>query len=226
MAVGVDINFTAAFTDPDSLNGHSAKWDWGDGSFDTQSSVSSPVQASHAYGEPGIYTVELTVTDSDGLSASATYQFVVVYDPSGGFVSGGGWIDSPAGAYIPAPSLTGKATFAFVSRYTKGKVVPTGNTQFKFKTASLNFSSDNYFWLVVTGGNTALFSGSGTINDLLAQNGDPYKFKVWANDGQPDTFRIRIWWEDTDGSEYDIYDNADDQPIDGGTIVVHRGKGK
>ena len=226
VAVGVAIEFTAVFTDPDSFSGHTAVWNWDDDSSTTQNNINSPVQASHAYGAPGIYTVGLIVTDSDDLSASATYQYVVVYDPNGGFVTGGGWIDSPAEAYIPAPSLTGKATFAFVSKYTKGKQVPTGNTQFKFKTASLNFSSDNYYWLVVTGGDTAKFSGSGTINDQLAPNGDPYKFKVWANDGQPDTFRIRIWWEYIDGSEIDIYDNAADQPIDGGSIVVQKGKGK
>ncbi len=43
----------------------------------------------------------------------------MVYDPDDGFVTGGGWIDSPAGACQPDPNLSGKATFGFVSRYKK-----------------------------------------------------------------------------------------------------------
>jgi len=31
--------------------------------------------------------------------------------PSAGFVTGSGWINSPAGAYVSDPSLTGRATF-------------------------------------------------------------------------------------------------------------------
>ena len=47
---------------------------------------------------PGIYDVELTVNDRTVDSEPAT-TMVVVYDLTGGFVTGGGWIDSPAGAY-------------------------------------------------------------------------------------------------------------------------------
>ncbi len=188
--------------------------------------MTSPVQASHAYGEAGIYTVTLSVTDPDNLSDTASYQYVVVYDPNGGFVSGGGWIDSPAGAYIANDSLSGKANFGFVSKYIKGKQAPTGTTEFQFKTTGLNFHSGHYYWLVVTGGDTAMFSGSGTINGLLAPNGEPYNFKIWAYDGQPDTFRIRIWWEDNGGAEHDIYDNGAHQSLGGGSIVVHKSKSK
>ena len=44
----------------------------------------------------------------------------------GGFVTGGGWIDSRPGAYRPEPELYGKATFGFVSKYKKGATTPTG----------------------------------------------------------------------------------------------------
>ena len=43
---------------------------------------------------------------------------------------------------------------------------------------------------------------------------------IWATDGSPDTFRIRIWYE-ANGSEIDVYDNGVDQAIGGGNIVVH-----
>jgi hypothetical protein len=145
---------------------------------------------------------------------------LVVYDPDGGFVTGGGWIDSQPGAYVPDPSLTGKAPFGFVSKYKKGASVPLGQTRFQFQVADLNFHSDRYEWLVVTGGDYAKFKGSGTINDALAPNGEAYKFMVSAGDGEPDTFRIKLWWEEGD-TEYIVYDNGMNQPIGGGSIVIH-----
>jgi hypothetical protein len=95
--------------------------------------------------------------------------------------------------------------------------VPTGNTEFVFKSADLNFHSSEYDWLVVNqGGTNAQFKGSGTING----SGD-YKFMLWAGDDDPDTFRIKIWYEDG-GSEIVVYDNGMDQAIGGGNIVVHK----
>ncbi|MGD8856404.1 MAG: PKD domain-containing protein [Chloroflexota bacterium] len=226
--VDAAISFTAVFTDPNPGN-VGVDWYWGDGSSTNQSGVSSPAQASHAYAAAGIYAVLVRVTnDASGLSDTASYEFVIVYDPTDGFVTGGGWIDSPAGAYTYDTSLTGKATFAFVSKYTKGKQTPTGTTQFKFNAAGFEFNSDHYYWLVVKGNDEALFSGSGTINGQLAPNGDPYKFSVWANDAEPDAFRIRIWWEEFDAAatEHVIYDNGAHQTIGGGSIVIHSGKGK
>jgi len=70
---------------------------------------------------------------------------------------------------------------------------------------------------VVTGCDYARFKGSGTINGM----GD-FRFMVWAGDNEPDTFSIRIWQEDdATGVETDIYDNGFDQPIGGGSIVIH-----
>src|SRR5436853_5047343 len=77
--------------------------------------------------------------------------YVVIYDPSAGFVVGGGWIYSPAGALITDPHAAGKANFGFVSRYKKGASVPDGNTEFQFKAGDLNFKSASYQWLVVSG---------------------------------------------------------------------------
>ncbi len=213
------------FTDPDKLDTHTATWDWGDGTTSsgtvTESNGSGSITGFHAYGAPGIYTVTVTVEDNYGNTDQAVYEFVVVYDPNGGFVTGGGWIDSPAGAYTADPSLTGKATFGFVAKYQKGANVPVGNTQFQFKAGDLNFHSASYDWLVVAG-SKAQFKGVGTINGA-----GEYGFMLTARDGNPDLFRIKIWDRATDMLVYDNQMGASDTDapttaIGGGSIVVHK----
>jgi len=197
-------------------------WDWGDSS----SSLNAGATPTHTYSDADIYSVCLTVTDSGGLSDTACTT-AVVYDADAGHVTGGGWIDSPAGAYKPDENLSGKADFGFVSKYKKGANVPTGNTRFQFHVAEMNFHSESYEWLVVNkGGTNALFKGEGTLNGDLDLSGNAYKFMLWAGDGSPDTFRIRIWSEDSVGNEMVIYDNDVKQAIGGGSIVIHTGEKK
>jgi Concanavalin A-like lectin/glucanases superfamily/EPTP domain/PKD domain len=185
-------------------------WDFGD------ENTGSGSLSCNTYADPYIYDVCLTVNDGT-VNSEEVCTLAVVYDPSAGFVTGGGWIDSPAGAYKADETITGKANFGFVSKYKKGTTVPTGQTEFQFQTADLNFHSDSYDWLVVTGSNYAKFKGAGTINDA----GD-YKFMLWAGDDEPDTFRIKIWEEDeVTAEETVIYDNGPDQAIGGGAIVIH-----
>lgn len=164
--------------------------------------------------EPGVYTLSIEAEDEAGNEAGETL-FFVVYDPSGGFVTGGGWIDSPPGAFRWDEDAHGKANFGFISKYKKGATEPTGQTEFVFHAGDLNFNSNSYEWLVVTGSDYARFKGWGTIN-----GDDGYRFMLWAGDG-PDTFRIRIWVEDGNGDEFDVYDNGMHQEISGGSIVVH-----
>ncbi|UCB42269.1 MAG: carboxypeptidase regulatory-like domain-containing protein [Dehalococcoidales bacterium] len=192
------------------------EWDFGDSNG---SGILETPSVTHSYAEPGVYNVILTVTDDSGAQSTSAVM-VVVYDPEGGFVTGGGWIDSPEGAYTLDPSLTGKATFGFVSKYKKDATVPTGQTEFQFKAGDSNFHSSSYDWLIVTGSDYARFKGTGTING----EGE-YKFQIWAGDGTgvdgADTFRIKIWMENESGDEIVVYDNGMNQPIGGGNIVVH-----
>jgi hypothetical protein len=211
----------ASFGDPGFLDTHTATWDWGDGTIEagtvTGSNGAGFVTGSHAYLSAGLYTVSLTVIDDEGESASAASTSVVVYDPDVGFVTGGDWIDSPEGTYTPDPTLTGRATFGFVSKYRKGAEIPTGNTQFQLRAADLTFHSSGYEWLVVDrGGHRAQFKGDGTVNGTGG-----FKFMIWASDGDPDRFRIKIWQEPEEGIEVAIYDNGFDQMIGGGSIVIH-----
>jgi probable HAF family extracellular repeat protein len=217
LPVNTPIAAGAYLSDLQTTDIHTAAWDWGDKNTSLGVIENGIVTGAHSYSDPGVYTVALEIFDSEkGLLSKAVYQYVVVYDPEAGFVNGGGWFSSPVGAYKNDPSLEGQATFGFVSRYKKGADVPTGNTAFEFAAGGLYFHSTSYEWLVVTGGDYAKFKGSGTINGW----GD-FKFMVWAGDGAPDTFRIKIWDELEDIGEDVIYDNGSDQAVNGGSIVIH-----
>lgn len=228
---------TASFTDADIGDTHTCTFSWDDGQAPTdgivsETSGSGSCTGTQTFYTAGVYTVSVTVTDDDGESATSTYEFVVIYDPSAGFVTGGGWINSPQGAYAADPELTGKANFGFVSKYKKGANIPTGETEFQFKAGDLNFHSTVYEWLVVAGAK-AQYKGSGTING--AGN---YGFLLTATDseingdGDVDKFRIKI--VDKDAGESVVYDNkmgesddmdaADPQEIGGGNIVIHKEK--
>jgi hypothetical protein len=203
-AVGIPIMFDGtASSDPDNdpLN---FAWDFGD------SNTGTGEMPSHSYAIAGIYDVCLTVNDGY-VDSEEECTIAVVYDPNGGFVTGGGWFVSPTGAYKADETLTGKATFGFVAKYKKGANVPDGNTEFQFKAGDLNFHSTSYEWLVVAG-NKAQFKGEGTINGAGS-----YKFIIFADDDSPDTFRIQIW-----GDIGTVYDNGSQQGLGGGSIVVHK----
>ena len=108
-AVTTTINVSSSFTDIGTRDTHTASWNWGDSTSSagaiTETNGSGSVSGSHAYTAAGVYTVTLTVTDDDTGVGSSTFQYIVVYDPSAGFVTGGGWINSPIGAYAANPEL-------------------------------------------------------------------------------------------------------------------------
>ena len=110
--LGTEIAVSADFSDLGVLDTHTALFAWGDGTSSAGTIVeaggSGSASATHTYASPGVYTVTLTVTDDDDGSDESLFQFVVIFDPEGGFATGGGWINSPLGAYIADPTLKGK----------------------------------------------------------------------------------------------------------------------
>jgi hypothetical protein len=215
------------FTDAGVYDTHTCQFAWGDGFLDTVSPDGGTCTSHHVYDTPGVYALRVTVTDDDGGTASAAFEYVVVYDPEGGFVTGGGTIDSPAGAYIADASLSGRASFGFVSKYERGATLPTGQTQFQFRAAGFNFHGAVYDWLVVAGAR-AQYKGTGTVNGAGA-----YGFLITVRDGERsggggvDGFRLKVWDKATGAI---VYDNglgaADDletdpQAIAAGSIVIH-----
>jgi hypothetical protein len=228
IAVNTSMNLDVAFTNTDVI---SAKIKWGDASEQILTNPPNNLTVPHTYSYPGVYTVIVTLTDACGFTSTPyQYQYLVVYDPSGGFVTGGGWINSPVGSYRQDQTLNGKAIFGFESKYQKGATVPSGNTEFKFQAGNMNFKSTAYQWLVIAGGK-AQYKGNGTIN-----GSGNYGFLLSAVDGDfgntitPDLFRIKIW--DMNNNNAIVYDNqygtADDgsliTKIGDGSIVIHSEK--
>jgi len=229
--ISININVSILFNDPAISETHSAWWDWGDnttslGTID-EFNGSGIVTGTHTYISPGVYSLEVMVFDDDGGFTQQSYQYIVVYDPNGGFVTGGGFIDSPAGAFPAESSFEGSANFGFVSKYQNGASTPSGQTEFKFKIANFNFKSTSYSWLVVAGARVQ-YKGTGSVN------GDGnFGFILTAIDGEAnggggdDKFRIKIW--DKDNNDIIVYDNQiGDSDIDdpitylvGGQIMIH-----
>jgi hypothetical protein len=241
LAIGSQADLVVGYSDPGAEDTHTCEFSWDDDPTSPTISTVTDIPAgtgqctdSFTFGAAGVYSVTVTVTDDDGGSDQQAYEFIVVYDPSAGFVTGGGWINSPAGAYPDDPDLTGKANFGFVAKYKKGQSTPDGQTEFQFKAGNLNFHSSSYQWLVVAG-TKAQFKGDGTINGA----GD-YGFLLTAQDGDidpsgpgPDTFRIKIW--DKSNGDAVVYDNqygssddidaSDLTALGGGSIVIHNQSG-
>ena len=129
----------------------------------------------------GTPTITASYNGSDVHKTSSDSLILAVFDPNGGFVTGGGWIMSPAGA-CKLPSCTdgtvGKANFGFVSKYQNGAKPPTGQTEFQFKAGNLNFHSSSYEVLIISGCK-AQYRGTGTIN-----GSGNYEFTLTAYDAQ------------------------------------------
>ena len=242
VAKGSTVILTGTYSDVDTTDKHKAYW-----TFDTTYNSSMPpgvdvtggtVNTTYTANLPaGVYKLTLTVTDSGNLSGTATTvngedAYIVVYDPSAGFVTGGGWFTSQPGACknasVCSATATGRASFGFVAKYVTGRTVPSGETEFQFKAGNLNFHSTAYDSLVISGAQ-AQYKGTGTINGVTG-----YSFMITVTDGQVtggggvDKFRIKIW--KTGGDEFGgrVYDNTGEpnnntgngQAIDGGSIQI------
>jgi hypothetical protein len=230
-AAGASVSLKASYTG----SATSAQWSFVDGDGKAAGSVSGTASAGIATGSTSfaianVYSIAITLNDGAGgidiantLSGNLLGQ-AVVYDPTAGFVTGGGWINSMAGSYTASRTLSGQASFGFVSKYQKGANVPTGNTEFNFQVANFAFHGSVYQWLVVSG-KQAQYKGTGTINNGTTQ----YNFMLTC--AEPNGFRIKI----TDSSSNIVYDNmigynaantgndglGNTQPIGGGSIQIH-----
>lgn len=238
-AVNTPVRLNVSFTDAGIADTHTCVVNWDDSTIQPQSGVVSETNGSgtctltRSFPAAGVYTVNVTVTDDDQSAASKTVM-VVVYDPSAGFVTGGGWLNSAKGSCqlnTDCANAEGKANFGFVSKYQKGTTVPSGKTEFQFHAGNFNFESETYEWLVVAGAK-AQYKGVGSVNGKAG-----YAFLLTATDGQVsggggfDKLRMKVWDKatgvvvyDNQASTSDDIDKVNQQQIGGGSIIVHSGK--
>jgi hypothetical protein len=220
-AGGVSLTVDGSFTDPGALDTHTASLDCGVGVMVQSDAPNGSATGSCTFDNPGMYRVQLTIRDDDGDSdtkqASAN---VVVVDPNGGWITGGGWINSPVGAYPTASTAAGKLTFDFVARYQGSSETPIGSATIKLNSAKLDFRSTSFDWLMVSDGGARL-EGRGTMNGV-----SDYGFSLTVTDGSGDGFRFRLWKRSTGEVVYDsqpgsALDSGALTPIGGGSIQIH-----
>jgi PKD repeat protein len=232
--VNTAVTFTGTFWDVVGKR-HTAAWQFDE--LTTGATVVEPagskngtVTGKYTFKEPGVYKVTLKVTDNTGLTSWVDTQddvesIVVIYDPSGGYTVGGGYIYSPLGALVADPTMKGKMTFGFNSRFFKGATNPKGESQMDFIIGNLEFNALNYEYLVIDKAR-AQFRGFGKVNGVSG-----YDFIVTVIDGGlvtgggPDKFRIKIWEKTTGIIVYDNQPGASDaadptMSTSGGDITI------
>ncbi|HJQ69454.1 MAG TPA: HYR domain-containing protein [Blastocatellia bacterium] len=228
--VNTPVPFRATFAD-NMGDTHTAEW-----MLDAITASATVVESAgtanldFAFTTTGVFLVKVKVTDDCGNVTIADTiggqpVIIVIFDPEGEFVTGGGWITSPAGSLVADPNRTGRANFGFNAKYHNGETTPRGETEFRF--GNFNFHSTSYEWLVITGAKLQ-FKGSGKVN-----NSGDYGFMLTAIDGNisggggADKFRLKIW--DKNNNNAVVYDNqmgASDSAnptavLGGGNIVIH-----
>ena len=213
----VSLEIAGSFTDAGTLDSHTASFDCGGGVTVQSDAPNGSAKRTCTFESAGVYTVQLTVRDDDGDSDTkkASGQIVVV-DPSAGWVTGGGWINSPLGAYAASTTSSGKLAFEFAARYQASGTTPTGTVYLKLNVGKLELRSTSLDWLAVSGAD-ALLQGCGTLNGVSG-----YAFSLAMTDGGEDRIRVRVWKRSTGALVYDSQTDSDAQSIlGGGSIQLH-----
>ena len=169
--IDTPVSFAGTFWDLPGRT-HRASWNFDELSaagtvVEPSGSRTGSVSGSYSFAEPGVYAVKMNVTDDRNVTASVTNAgemeaIVVIYDPNGGYVIGGGAFDSPAGAYVANGSVTGKVGYGFNSKYKVGSNLK-GETQIIFNAAGLRFEAQTFDYLAISGAR-AQFAGTGKLN--------------------------------------------------------------
>ncbi|MHC4462861.1 MAG: post-COAP-1 domain-containing protein [Planctomycetota bacterium] len=163
--------------------------------------------------EPGLYKIEVTLASSDYTASAA----LVVYNPEGGFATGGGWILPQDDELNTYPNQ--RANFGFNAKYKKGE--PTGHIEFRYSDGYIDVKSSSIERLIITGGKLAQFKGWALVN---GEEGNWFFVKAIDN-GEPgtnDTFEIKVWAPGV-SIEGEPTDRAGGV-LQGGNIVVHTKK--
>ena len=186
-----------------------------DGNTSVKGAITDPaltkngkVTGSYKFGSAGVYKLQMNVTDQAGVTSYANTngdleEIIVIYDPNGGYIYGGGWFNSPAGALRSNPTATGKVSYGFALNYFKNATLPKGETQFEFKVGEFEFNAVNFDYLSISGAK-AQFKGTGKI--VGGQSG--INFIATVIDGDidgtgVDKLRMKIYNKNTGEVYYD-----------------------
>lgn len=187
-------------------------WSWGDGTtsegfidFENRSIIGD-----HNYTLPGIYTLTLNITDDQGFVTMKEFQYIVIYEQSGGFVTGGGWI----------ANQDNKINFGLNARYPKNSSIPDGQMEIGNPDSDWKFKSSSYQWFAIFD-NLSMLRGTGTLNGL-----DGYGFVFSGLDSNTDKIRIKIWELETGSVVFDSQPGSSNYalpttPLGGGSVVIH-----
>jgi hypothetical protein len=224
LAINGSTTITATITD--SLSGvASAAYNIDGGSFIAMSGTfggsSVNVSATTAvFSTPGVHNICVSSTDVAGNAGVNQCILFAVYDPDGGFTTGGGGTNSPVGADLVNPSGSGPVTFAFNPKYLpNNQTVPSGNLEFHYDAGNIVFKSTGWDFLVITNGNRAQAQGTGTINGSTVCK---FSLDAWDSSFQPgnvNAFGLTIFnCAGGTGNRY-VLPTA---PITKGSIKVHQ----
>lgn len=196
---------------------------------------------------PDVYKLSISYSSGAGCPAQDTTIYVHVFNPQAGFVTGSGWLTTPANPDFELMQASSRVQWALVAKYKpKTEDVAQGSLMLLLESGPAIFHSTNVEdgSLVITG-NQAFYRGQGTLSYISGSGGmttDPRKFAylVSATDGNfqgakaEDRLRILIWELKADGTRgAGVYDN---QPacstnldenasacaaIGGGNITIH-----
>ncbi|MFU8876020.1 PKD domain-containing protein [Micromonospora sp. SL4-19] len=202
--VGTPVQLSAPFTDA-ANDTHTCKVSWDD-STTTQSTPTDHVcNQTHTFTSAGMYTIEVAVTDDDGGTGTAEVM-VIVYDPKGGFITEGGVISSPAGAFPANPEHIGKLHAQATVKYLPGENGPVpgnGRIAADLEGGEMRLLSTRLEWLVVTPTGKLAAKGVGTVGGQAG-----FGFLFYGKDN-PDGLRLVVWrlGDNTIPNDQIIYDN-------------------
>jgi hypothetical protein len=228
--INTDVTITATVTDTGGSHVASAEFQVDGGPFDDLAgafgsdtvnvSLTLPGSATPLLQTPGVHNICVRGTDIAGNIGATTCVLFAVYDPNGGFATGGGGANSPAGADLANPSGSGPVTFAFNPKYLPNNpTVPSGDLEFHYNAGNIVFKSTGWDFLVVTNGNRGQAQGTGTINGSTVCK---FSLDAWNASFQPgnvDAFGLTIFnCAGGSGNRY-VLPTA---PITKGSIKVHQ----
>jgi hypothetical protein len=227
---GTPVNLAAPFQDGGSNDTHTCTVNWDDGTNESYAASNGGCNRAHTFAHAGMYTIDVNVADDDGGTGN-DQTMVVVYDPTGGFETAGGYFNSPAGALSSAPNVADRGHFQFNPKYLPGETGPVpsgGKLQFSLDGTTFALDSTSFEWLVVTPDHKAAIKGQATV---AGQSG--FGFIAYGND-DPDKFRLIVWpltdgpnppatplYDSHRGARHDL-DLASPDPIAAGSIQIHQ----